>query len=147
MPVVTVGGIHVVSQGADAKRINAELQRLDRALFLDFENVPPYGLVAIVKEHLGSAVRPLEVLVWQEPDGRPKPLCMALVDEVKRQASTRGMNAVKKAAAANRARKDKVHQQAQAAMDDIHDEHADRMRAAELDSLPPFWRPRNFGKK
>lgn len=142
-----VGGLIIKSETATEAQINTALQRLDRNLFLDFENVRPYGLVPLIKEHIGSGMAPLEVLRWQENDGRPKPLCMAMVDELVRSAQTRGLDVVKVAAGKNRARKDKLHAEARDDLDAIHDEHKKRMRAAELDSLPPGWKPKNFGRK
>lgn len=147
MEVVNLGSLAVVSQTADSKQINRALQQLDRALFLDFETVHPYGLVPLIKEHIGSGVAPLEVFRWQNPDGSPKPLCMAMVDEFKRAAATRSMDAVKKAAEANRDRKQRLHAEAQEQIDDIHRANAKRVRAVELDTLPPYWRPKSFGKK
>jgi len=142
-----VGGITVVSETATEAQINRELQRLDRSLFLDYENDPVYGRVYMVKEHIGSHTRPLEVLPWVEPDGRPKPLCLAMIDELKRRAATRGTDAVRRAADANRAHKERLREEAREAFDEIHQEHAKRVRAAELDSLPPGWRPKHFGKR
>lgn len=146
MPIIGLDGFVVVT-GDISALVNRELRKLDDHLFLDFENIPPYGLVAIVKEHIGSHAAPLEVLRWQDDDGRPKPLSMAIVDELKRQASTRSLDAVKQAAKRNQARKDRLHAEARDAFDAIHDEHKGRVRAAELDSLPPGWRPKHFGKK
>lgn len=144
---ITVGGLTVVSETASDAQINRELQRLDRNLFLDYENVRPYGLVPIIKEHVGSGVAPLEVLRWQDDDGRPRPVCAAMIDTLKRQAETRGIDAVRKAAEANRARKDRMHAEARDDLDAIHDEHRKRIRAAELDSLPAGWRPKHFRRK
>lgn len=147
MEVVNLGSLTVVTETADQRQINRVLRSLDPNLFLDFETVIPYGLVPLVKEHLGSGIAPLEVFRWQNPDGSPKPLCMAMVDEFRRQAATRSADAAKRAAEANRERKERMHAQAHEEMDDIHREHAKRVRAVELDSLPPFWRPKHFGKK
>lgn len=147
MEVVNLGPVAVVSQTADTKQINRALQQLDRNLFLDFEIVQPYGLVPIICEHIGSGLRPQVVLRWQEDDGRPKPLCMAMVDALRRQAATRTPDLVKQAADANRERQNRLHAEVKEEIDAIHDEHAKRVRAVELDSLPPFWRPKNFGRK
>ena len=146
MEIVNLGSIAVVQETADTRQINRALRTLDPNLFLDFETVHPYGLVPLIKEHLGSGIAPLEVFRWQNPDGSPRPLCMAMVDEFKRQAATRSADGVRKAAEANRDRKQKLHAEAQEAIDDIHKEHAKRVRAVELDSLPPYWRPKNFNK-
>lgn len=147
MEVVNLGSVAVVTQTADTKQINRALQQLDPHLFLDFETVQPYGLIPLIREHIGSGVAPLEVFRWQNPDGTPRPLCMAMVDQFKRQAATRSGDGVKQAAAANRDRKQRLHAEAQAEIDGIHQEHAKRVRAVELDSLPPYWRPKNFNKK
>lgn len=147
MEVVNLGSIAVVTESADDKQINRALRQLDPHLFLDYEVVQPYGLVPLIKEHLGSGIAPLEVFRWQNPDGSPKPLCMAMVDEFRRRAATRSADAAKRAAEANRERKERMHAEAREEMDDIHREHAKRVRAVELDSLPPFWRPKHFGKK
>jgi hypothetical protein len=147
MEVVNLGSLAVVTQTVDARQINRELRSLDPNLFLDFETVTPFGLVPVIKEHIGSAIAPLEVFRWQNPDGSPKPLCSAMVDEFKRQAATRGPDTARRAAQANRERKQRMHAEAQADMDEIHKEHKGRVRAAELDSLPPGWRPRYFGKR
>lgn len=149
MPYATtnVGGLIVASESATEAQINRELQRLDRNLFLDFENVKPYGVVYIIKEHIHSGMKPLEVLRWQENDGRPKPLCAQMVEELKQQAATRGMDAIRKAADMNRARKERMHAEAREDLDAIHNEHRKRIRGAELDSLPPGWKPKHFGRK
>jgi hypothetical protein len=74
---------------ADEETVSRALRRLDDRLFLDPE-VETVGLRApyvyiTVKYHLGSGVRPSLVLEWRNPDGSPKPLSLALVEQVKRQ--------------------------------------------------------------
>lgn len=83
-----VGGLAVAFNVVDEQRIQAELDKLDRSLFLDKEIAPngPRGAYVyyIVKEWLGDQAPPVPVVSWKDPDG-PRPLTMALVEQVKRQ--------------------------------------------------------------
>ena len=87
--VSEVGGLAVMFNPADEKTVTRALSRLDDRLFLDpeVETVGPYApyVYLTVKYHLGSGHPPSTVLEWREPDGRPKPLSLALVEQVKRQ--------------------------------------------------------------
>lgn len=87
--VSDIGGLAVMFNPADEKTVTRALSRLDDRLFLDpeVETVGPNApyVYLTVKYHLGSGHPPSTVLEWRNPDGTPKPLSLALVEQVKRQ--------------------------------------------------------------
>ena len=101
--VAEFGGLAAAFAPTTERRVNEELQRLDRFLFLDKE-LEPYGphgpyVYLVVKHHIGSGVPPVPVLEWRDRDG-PWPLTMEIVERVKRREG-RLEDAVAKAVAAN----------------------------------------------
>ena len=106
--VSDVGGLAVCFNPTDEKTVTAALRRLDDRLFLDpeVETHGPYGpyVYMTVKYHHGSGVPPTCVLDWREPDGRPKPLSLAMVDQVRRQEGAMA-RAVSEAIIANERRR------------------------------------------
>ena len=86
--VSEVGGLAVAFNRADEESVSRALRRLDPGLFLDpeVETHGPRGpyVYLTVKYHLGSGARPSVVLEWRDQDG-PKPLTMAIVEQVKKQ--------------------------------------------------------------
>jgi hypothetical protein len=86
--VSDVGGLAVAFNRADEETVARALRRLDDRLFLDPEVEPhgPYGpyVYMTVKYHLGSGRPPSLVLEWRDSSG-PKPLSLAVVEQVKRQ--------------------------------------------------------------
>jgi hypothetical protein len=87
----------------DEKTVARALRRLDDRLFLDpeVETHGPYGpyVYMTVKHHIGSGHPPICVLEWRDAHG-PKPLSLALVEQVKRQEG-RMATAVKEVIEAN----------------------------------------------
>lgn len=140
-------GLSVAWSATDQKRVQHEISRLDRALFLDPERDPETRqLYWTVKQHLGSGHRPHRVIVWRDAYGRPKPLNMGIVEELKRrERKDDPVKLIREAAADNEARRQKLRDEADETYGAMEREHRKRIRAAELDSLPPFWRPRKFG--
>lgn len=141
-----VGSLAVVTETADKKQLERELQKLDARLFIDFEADREHGLIPLVRVHLGSGRSPHTVLRWQEPNGAPKPLCWALVEQIKRQDGA-AATSVRDALAHNEAVREGLRKRADDDYSSIEGEHRRRIRAAQLDSLPPGWRPRYFGKR
>lgn len=86
--VSQVGGLAVAFSPTDTETVARALRRLDDRLFLDPEYEPlgpngPYVFMT-VKYHLGSGYPPSLVCEWRDSNG-PKPLSLALVEQVKRQ--------------------------------------------------------------
>jgi hypothetical protein len=146
MEVVNLGSLAVVTQTVDARQINRELRSLDPNLFLDFETVTPFGLVPVIKEHIGSAIAPLEVFRWQEP-GR---LAEAALLGDGRRVQTAGRHPWPRHRPPRRPTSPRAARRMHARRaddDDSIEGSKGRVRAAQLDSLPPGWRPKHFGKK
>lgn len=123
--VADVGGLAVAFSSVDEATITRALRRLDDRLFLDPEVEPhgPYGpyVYMTVKYHHGSGTPPTCVVDWREPDGRPKPLSYALVDQVKRQEGAMA-RAVSDAIAANeRKRQEAIRAVGEGAYDVVMD--------------------------
>lgn len=140
-------GLVVAWNEQDQKRLGREIKRLDPNLFLDPERDPDTRqLYWTVKEWRGTGERPHRVLVWRDQHGQPKPLNHGIVEELKRKERRQSPErALLEAAAENEAYRQKLRDKADATYEEVRREHHERMRAAELDSLPPFWRPRRFG--
>lgn len=147
MQTTTVGSLALVTETADKRQLERELKKLDPHLFIDFEADPQYGLIPLVKLWVGLSRPEGHIVVrWQEPDGRPKPLCWALVEQVKRQDGA-AATSVQEAIAHNERLRQGLRDRADDDYSTIEGEHRSRIRAAQLDSLPPGWRPKHFGKK
>lgn len=146
MHTTDMGSLAIVTETADRRHLDRELKKLDPRLFIDFEADQQYGLVPLVRLHLGSGSPPHTILRWQEPDGTPKPLCWALVEQVKRQDGA-AATSVRDALAHNDALRQRLRDRADDDYGTIESEHRRRIRAAQLDSLPPGWRPKHFGRK
>lgn len=146
MAELTFGSLAIVTETQDKKTIERELQKLDRNLFIDFEADTQYGLIPLVRERISGPPYAHTVLRWQESDGRPKPICWAMVEQVKRQEGA-AATSVQTAITANEQHREGLRKRAGDDYGAIKQEHDKRIRAAELDSLPPGWRPKNFNKK
>ena len=83
--VEQVGGLAVAFAETDRKTIERELRALDERLFLDFETNGRF-VYPVVMEWIGERHNPpaIPVLVWKDERG-PKPLTLAIVEQVKRQ--------------------------------------------------------------
>jgi hypothetical protein len=140
-------GLVVAWSEQDEKRIQQEIRQLDPALFLDPERDPETRqLFWTVKQWMGSGMRPHRVLVWRDPDGTPRPLSFAIVEELKRKERKQDAErAFLETLRENEEHLARLKAQTDAEYDAVDEEHRKRIRAAELDSLPPFWRPRRFG--
>lgn len=138
----------VAWSGKSETEIDRELKKLDPALYLDMEIDYPGGPVHyVVKHNTGSgADAQVRVVVWKEPDGRPKPLCHALVEQVKRQEG-RMDGAVKQMIEDEKARKERERERSREDQATLTAEHLPRLKAAAGMTLPPGWRPRRFGAK
>ena len=129
------------------QEIERELKRLDPNLFLDKEIDRRGGPVFYVVKHwIGSEHPPVTVLVWQEPDGTPRPLTHGLVEQVKRQEGAMD-GAVKRMLERQAQKQERAREQSREDHAEINREHLPRIKAALDRTLPPFHRPRRFGAK
>lgn len=137
------GSLAVAWNTTDERAVNRELQRLSSTLFLDPECDPDVGVYWTVKD--AKVTPPVCVLVWRADNGEAMPLTLGIVEQVKRQHGQMD-GAVREMIDRERQRRDREHAAAADRLAEIREQHAARIRAAELDSLPPFWRPRRFGR-
>lgn len=84
------GGIAVVEETVDRKRIEQELRRLDPSLFLDpewdYDSDGGRYLVWTVKQHLGSGVPPRLLFEWRDFSSFPAkalPLTFGIIEYLK----------------------------------------------------------------
>lgn len=125
LQVDEVGGLAVAFNPVDQRQLEAELRKLDPRLFLDFEVSPrgPHGpfVYPVVKEWIGDQHPPVPVLVWKTEDG-PKPLTLAIVEQVKRQ-ERRDDKLVERVHAANDAHGQELDEDRDEQWDDTIREH------------------------
>lgn len=140
-------GLAVAYRETGQKQIERALKALDPDLFLNPDRDPETGLVYwTVAQWMGTGHRPHRVLIWRDPYGNPLPLSMGIVDEVRRRERREDpVKAFQSTLRDNEEHRAKLRETAAGAYDDVEREHRKRVRAAELDSLPPFWKPRRFG--
>lgn len=146
LTVAQHGGLAVAWSQQDKNAVEHELRRLSPTLFLDPEMDPGHGVYWTVKEHIGSGHPPVTCLVWREPNGKPLPLSFGIVEQVKRQEG-RFADRARDAIDHNKRRMEKLRENADETYGDIADAHMKRLKAAESRTLPPFWRPKHFGRK
>ncbi len=113
----------VANQAADENAVRRAVKRLEPGLMLTREFDEEHrGIVYVVRHWLGSGVTPLEVLRWRDPDGHPKPLSFALVDELQRQEA-RGRELYTEAEESNRKRREAEHRRLDAELEEFAREH------------------------
>lgn len=140
--VEQVGGLAVAWNPTDQRTVQRELSRLSPTLFIDPELDPEHGVYWTVKDN--SSMPPLCVLVWRDGDGTAKPLTLGIVEQVKRQEGAMD-GAVDQMVKNLERQRDRRREQAEETYREMERDHRARIRSAELDSLPPFWRPKRFG--
>lgn len=148
LSVADHGSLAVAWNVQDEKQINAELHKLSRSLFLDPALDPRWGVYWTVRDGAVKNDRgePIVVVSWREPHGPGKPLSFGIVEQVKQQEG-RIAEKARDAIEHNRRHVEKLRENAEETYGDIVRDHRKRMKAAESRTLPPFWRPRFFGKK
>lgn len=133
------GSLAIVEETWDKRRINDELQRIDRALFLDAEVDPKWGrLVWCVKVHIGSETPPHLVFQWRDEAGAPLALSSGLIEEVKKieHRISRGRSMVQVAQEANDARTASVNKSAEEAYAEIAEDVARKLHPVHSAVLP-----------
>jgi len=109
--VSEVGGMAVMFAPSSVDEISRALRRLDDRLFLDpeYEPLGPRGpyVYMTVKYHVGSEHTPGVVLEWRDHNG-PKPLSMAIVEQVKRQEGAMATAYIEAMAANERKRQEAI---------------------------------------
>lgn len=137
------GSLAVAFNPADERAVQRELQKLDTGLWLDKELDPQWGVYYLVRDKDGGNV---VCCVWREDNGKPKPLTLGIIEELKRQrGSLDGF--IDRAVEAERKRRERERERSAEEYHDRFLEHVKRVKAADMHTLTPYWRPKRFGAK